>query len=64
MVTQSDIARMIGLDVYDGNKILNRRNGPVFRNETVKTVFRVAQDLGYNLDKLKHHHRRQHPRRG
>ena len=63
MVTQSEIARQLGLDVSSVNKILNRRNGPVFRNETVKRVFDVAQRMGYNLDKLKHHHRREHPRR-
>ena len=63
MVTQSEIARQLGLDVSSVNKILNRRNGPVFRNETVKRVFDVAQRMGYNLDRLKHHHRREHPRR-
>ena len=41
MVTQSEIARQLGLDVSSVNKILNRRNGPVFRNETVKRVFDV-----------------------
>ncbi len=63
MVTQSEIAREIGLDVSSVNKILNRRSGPVFRNDTVKKVFQVAQELGYDLSRLKHHHRRNHPRR-
>ncbi len=63
MVTQSEIARQLGLDVSSVNKILNRRSGPVFRTETVERVFEVAQRMGYNLDKLKHHHKREHPRR-
>ena len=62
MVTQSDIARQLGLDVSSVNKILNRRSGPVFRNETVNKVFEVAENLGYDLGKLKHQHRREHPR--
>lgn len=62
-VTQAQIARRVGMDVSSVNKILNRRPGPVFRSETVKKVFRVARELGYDFDRLKHAHRRRHSRR-
>lgn len=63
MVTQVEIARRIGLDVSSVNKILNRRQGPVFRKETIRKVFRVARDLGYDFGRLKYQHRRRHARR-
>ncbi len=63
MVTQVEIARRVGLDVSSVNKILNRRKGPVFRKETVRKVFKVARDLGYDFTRLKFHHRRRHSRR-
>src|SRR5438874_2731658 len=63
MVTQLEIGRRVGIDVSSVNKILNKKPGAVFRKETIRKVFRVARDLGYNLDRLKHQHRRQHPRR-
>jgi transcriptional regulator with XRE-family HTH domain len=63
MVTQVEIARRVGLDVSSVNKILNRRQGPVFRKDTVRKVFRVARELGYDFSRLKYQHRRRHPRR-
>jgi transcriptional regulator with XRE-family HTH domain len=63
MVTQVEIARRCGLDVSSVNKILNRRPGPVFRKETIRKVFRIARDLGYDFGRLKYQHRRRHPRR-
>jgi hypothetical protein len=63
MVTQSQIARQVGLDVSSVNKILNGRPGVVFRKETVRKVIKVARRLGYDFGKLKHHHRRLHPRK-
>lgn len=63
MVTQVEIARRLNLDVSSVNKILNRRQGPVFRKETVKKVFRLARELGYDFAKLKHTHRRRYERR-
>ena len=63
MVTQVEIARRLSLDVSSVNKILNRRQGPVFRKETVKKVFKAAHDLGYDFNKLKYVHRRRFPRR-
>lgn len=63
MVTQVEIARRVGLDVSSVNKILNRRQGPVFRKDTIKKVFRVAKELGYDFGRLKYQHRRRHPRR-
>ena len=63
MVTQADIARRVGIDVSSVNKILNRKPGSVFRKETVRKVFKLARQLGYKLDRLKHHHRREHARK-
>jgi len=63
MATQQDIARRVGLDVSSVNKILNRKSGSVFRKDTVKRVFKAARDLGYDLQRLKFAHRRQHPRK-
>lgn len=63
MVTQVEIARRVGLDVSSVNKILNRRPGPVFRKDTIKKVFKVARELGYDFGRLKYQHRRRHPRR-
>ena len=63
MVTQVEIARRIGIDVSSVNKILNRRQGPVFRRETVQKVFRIARQMGYDFGRLKFQHRRRHPRR-
>jgi len=63
MITQIEIARRVGLDVSSVNKILNRRQGPVFREKTVKKVFRVAQELGYDFGRLKYQHRRRYPRK-
>lgn len=62
MVTQVEIARRVGLDVSSVNKILNRRAGPVFKKETIRKVFKVAKDLGYDFNRIKFHHRRRHPR--
>jgi len=63
MVTQVEIARRCGLDVSSVNKILNKRPGPVFRKETIRKVFKIARDLGYDFGRLKYQHRRRHPRR-
>jgi transcriptional regulator with XRE-family HTH domain len=63
MVTQVEIARRVGLDVSSVNKILNRRQGPVFRKDTIRKVFRVAKELGYDFGRLKYQHRRRHPRK-
>jgi DNA-binding LacI/PurR family transcriptional regulator len=48
-VTQKDISKRLGLDVSSVNKILNRRKGPVFRKETIKAVFEVAGQMGYDF---------------
>jgi transcriptional regulator with XRE-family HTH domain len=63
MVTQVEIARRVGLDVSSVNKILNHRPGSVFRKETVRKVFKVARELGYDFSKLKYQHRRGAPRK-
>lgn len=62
MVTQRDIAQKCGLDISTVNKILRKTPGPVFSKDTIRTVFRIARELGYDLGRLKHTHRRRHPR--
>jgi transcriptional regulator with XRE-family HTH domain len=62
-VTQLEIARRVGLDVSSVNKILNRRPGPVFKKDTIKQVFKVARELGYDFTRLKYHHKRAQQRR-
>jgi transcriptional regulator with XRE-family HTH domain len=51
MITQVDIAREVGVDVSSVNKILNRVRGPVFRKETIRKVFSVAHERGYNFNR-------------
>jgi len=63
MVTQKQIAQRVGLDVSSVNKILNRRKGPIFKKETIRKVFKVARELGYDFDRLKFQHRRHSPRK-
>ncbi len=62
MATQTDIARKCGLDVSSVNKILRRTGGPKFSEATVRKVFKAARDLGYNFERLKFSHVRDHPR--
>lgn len=49
MVTQVQIARVVGLDVSSVNKILNKVPGPVFAKETKQRVFKVAKRMGYDF---------------
>jgi len=63
MVTQMQIARKAGLDVSSVNKILNRRKGPRFRKATIRKVFKVARQLGFDFGRLKYSHRRDHERK-
>jgi transcriptional regulator with XRE-family HTH domain len=48
-ITQKDIARIVGLDVSSVNKILNRRQGPKFKKETISQVFKVAKRFKYDF---------------
>lgn len=61
--TQVEIARQVGLDVSSVNKILNRRQGAVFKQATVDKVLRMAKRMGYRFDRLKRTHVRSHERR-
>ena len=63
MITQVEIARRVGLDVSSVNKILNKRQGPVFRKETIRKVFKITRDMGYDFGRLKYAHRRRFPRK-
>ena len=63
MITQVEIARRVGLDVSSVNKTLNKRQGPVFRKETIRKVFKIARDMGYDFGRLKYAHRRRFPRK-
>jgi transcriptional regulator with XRE-family HTH domain len=62
-VTQSDIARQVGLDVSSVNKILNNRTDASFNPRTIQDVLRAAQELGYDLSRAKHAHERRHVRK-
>ena len=46
--TQTEIARIVGLDVSSVNKILNQTPGATFSKATIAKVFRVAKRLGYD----------------
>lgn len=50
MVTQVMIAERVGLDVSSVNKILNRKSGPKFKDETIRKVRRAAKELGYKFN--------------
>ena len=63
MVTQADIARRVGIDVSSVNKILNGRKDAVFKKETVRKVFKVAREMGYDLGRVKYRHGRREPRK-
>jgi DNA-binding LacI/PurR family transcriptional regulator len=51
MSTQSEIAERVGVDISTVNKILNRVEGPVFRQETIKQVFSMAKKLKYDFSR-------------
>jgi len=57
-VTQKEIAFRAGVDVSTVNKILRRTPGSSFGNETIRRVFRIARELGYDVGLLRHAHRR------
>jgi len=61
--TQRDVARRCGVHVSTVNKILRKAPGPAFNKETVRRVLKAAEELGYDLRRLMHAHRRRHPRR-
>lgn len=48
MVTQTQIARRMKMDVSSVNKILNKSPGK-FRDTTVKRVLKLAEELGYEF---------------
>jgi hypothetical protein len=62
VVTQQEIAERVKLDVSSVNKILNRRPGFIFKKETIKQVFKIARELGYDFGRLRFFHRRRHER--
>lgn len=62
LVTQSEIARQVGLDVSSVCKILNSRNHSRFGRQTIQRVFKVARRLKYDFHRLKHVHQRRHHR--
>ena len=62
-VTELEIAQRAGVNVSTVSKILNKRPDSVFTPETVKRVFRIARELGFDFAKLKFTHSRRHPRK-
>jgi transcriptional regulator with XRE-family HTH domain len=63
MVTQAEIAQLAGIDVSSVSKILNRVQGPIFREETIRKVFQLADELGFSFEQLKHRHRKDERRK-
>jgi len=63
MVTQVEVARLVGVDVSTVNKILNKKPGPVFSKDTIRQVFQAAKSLGFDFGRLKYHHRRRFSRK-
>lgn len=61
--TQRDIARRLRLDPSTVNKILRNTPGPSFNRHTAEKVRAAAESMGYDLDRLRHGHRRSDPRR-
>lgn len=49
MVTQTEIARRLGLDVSSVNKIINQVPGPVFNKNTIQKVERAVREFGYKV---------------
>lgn len=62
-MTQLRIARRAGVNVSTVNKILNKTEGAVFKEGTVRRVIKAARELGFNFAKLKFAHYRRHPRK-
>jgi len=62
-VTQRDIALRAGIDVSSVNKSLRHSSGATFSRDTVRQVFQIARELGYDVGRLKHTHVRVTPRR-
>lgn len=56
-VTQAEIARRSGVAVSTVNKILRRKPGASFGAETIRRVWRVARELGYDLQARKYRRR-------
>lgn len=50
-VTQSQIARRLGLDNSTCNKILNGAVGMTFSEDTKRRVFEMADKLGYDYSR-------------
>lgn len=46
-ITQTAIAKAVGLEVSSVNKILNETKGPVFRKSTIEKVKRAAKRFGW-----------------
>jgi transcriptional regulator with XRE-family HTH domain len=61
-VSQTYVARRLGVTSSTVNKILNRRPG-AFSKNTIRKVFRTAEELGYDFSRLKFQHLRSHPRK-
>lgn len=61
--TQSDIARVSGVDQGTVSRILNKETRNSFSQETVDLVFRVAREIGYLHSSIVESNRRSSSRR-
>lgn len=62
-VTQTDIARRVGIAVSSVSKILNRQTSANFSKEKIRDVLRTARELGYDLGRIKYAHERHQVRK-
>ena len=58
MVTETEIARRVGLDVRGVKKILKELPGLTYRKHTLAKVFSVAERLGYDFRRLRRNYHR------
>ena len=58
MVTETEIARRVGLDVPSVKNILKELPGLTCRKHTIAKVFRIAERLGYDFARLRRNYHR------
>lgn len=57
-ITQTDIARRARVDVSTVSKVLTLGPAAPFREPTIERVLAIAQQLGYDLARIRYAHRR------
>ncbi len=62
MVKKVDIARELGLHVATVSRILNKVPNYRVSKDTIRRVFKVARDMGYDFQRQKRYYRRRYVR--